>query len=80
MQITDKNVIPSLLNIFKNTVFTTRARVSSVLQDAIEDSIILWLMTMPVASWGKEETLMGMKEFIFPKIQESKTNDFSEEI
>lgn len=78
MQITDKNVIPSLLNIFKNTVFTTRA--SSVLQDAIEDSIILWLMTMPVASWGKEETLMGMKEFIFPKIQESKTNDFSEEI
>lgn len=78
MQITDKNVIPSLLNIFKNTVFTTRA--SSVLQAAIEDSIILWLMTMPVASWGKEETLMGMTEFIFPKIQESKTNDFSEEI
>lgn len=52
MQITDKNVIPSLLNIFKKTVFTTRARISSALQAAIEDSIILWLMTMLVAGLG----------------------------
>lgn len=80
MQITDKNVIPSLLNIFKNTVFTTRARVSSALQAAIEDSIILWLMTMLVAGLGEEGTLMGMIGFIFPKIQESKTNYFSKEI
>lgn len=70
MQIIDKNVIPSLLNIFKNTVFTTRA--SSARQAGIEDSRILCLMTMPAAGFGKKRRPMGITELIFLKIQESK--------
>lgn len=72
MQIIDKNVISSLLIICKNTVFTTRARVSSALRAGTEDSRILWLMTMPASGWGENGRLMDMTEFIFPKIQESK--------
>lgn len=70
MQIIDKNVIPSLLSIFKNTVLTTRA--SSALQADIEDSRILWLMTMPDEGFGKKRRPMGMTELIFPKLQVNK--------
>lgn len=72
MQIIDKNVISSLLNICKNTALTTRARVSSALRAGTEDSRILWLMTMPASGWGEDGRLMGMTEFVFPKIQENK--------
>lgn len=54
MQIIDKNVISSLLNICKNTALTTRARVSSARRAGTEDSRILWLMTMPASGWGED--------------------------
>lgn len=66
----DKNAITPPLNICKNTVFTTRA--SSTLQADIEDSRILWLMTMPDAGFGKEGRAMGLTELIFLKIQVNK--------